>query len=70
LANGTYFINLNADDRAAWNKGKLGIYYYDTTKDTWKECATRLIASKNAPYGRVSCLILKEFGLYGIAIKR
>lgn len=64
------YFNLNADDLAAWNKGKLGIYYYNITKDTWDECATRLIASKNSPYGRVSCLILDEFGRYGIAIKQ
>lgn len=64
------YFNLNADDRAAWNKGKLGIYHYDQAKKVWVECETQLLAGKNAPYGRVRHLITKEFGLYGLAIKR
>ena len=64
------YFNLNTDDYGAWKKEKLGIYHYDRATSKWVECPTYYVASKSSPYGRVSCLITKDFGRYGIAIKR
>jgi len=64
------YFNLSADDRTAWDKGKLSIYHYNATKKVWDECETQLLAGKNAPHGRVRFLLIDEFGLYGVAVKR
>jgi hypothetical protein len=64
-----YFI-LNVEDRAAWNKEKLGIYQYNEAKKIWEECDSRLILDKSAPYGRLSFLITDGYGLYGLAVKK
>lgn len=64
------YFNLNSEDYVAWNKGKLSIYHYNESKKAWEACETQLLASKNAPYGRVRFLITDEFGRYGLAIKR
>lgn len=64
------YFNLNAEDRMAWDQGKLSIYHYNNAKKIWDLCETQLLASKNAPYGRVRFLMTEEFGLYGLAITR
>ena len=64
------YFNLNSDDYLAWKKENLSIYYYDPATAKWLECPTSYVASKSSAYGRVSCLITKDFGRYGIAIKR
>ena len=63
------YFNLNVEDRAAWNKGKLSIYHYNEVKKTWDETETQLLTYKNVPHGRVKVL-LQEFGLYGLGITR
>ena len=63
------YFNLNADDYVAWKKEKLSIYYYDPTTSNWVEYPTYYFASKSSPYGRVSTMIGKDFGRFGIAIK-
>jgi len=64
------YFNLNTEDYAAWKKEKLGIYYNDPATSKWVECPTYYVASRSSPYGRASCMITKDFGRYGIAIKR
>ena len=64
------YFNLNTDEYEAWKKEKLGVYHVDPATSKWVECPTYYVASKNSPYGRVSCLITQDFGRYGIAIKR
>ena len=64
------YFNLNTDDYIAWKKEKLSIYYYDPATSNWVECPTYYFANKSSPYGRVSTLIAKDFGRFGIAIKR
>ncbi len=63
------YFNLDQESRKVWDQGSLSIFHYNRDKDTWKKCNTRLVADKNLPFGRVRALILKEFGLYGLAIK-
>ena len=63
------YFNLDQNSRLAWDQGLLSIFHYNNSKDIWKECKTRLVADKNAPYGRVRTLIVKDFGLYGLAIE-
>jgi hypothetical protein len=64
------YFNLNVEDRAAWEKGKLSIFHYRQDKKIWEECETRLIADASAPYGRVRFLITEEYGQYGLGLKR
>ena len=64
------YFNLMVEDREAWDKGKLSIYYYDKVTKVWMECPARLLAEKGSQYGRISCLITEGFGLYAMAIKR
>ena len=64
------YFNLNVDDYLAWKKEKLSIYYFDPATSKWTECPTIYVAKSNSPYGRVSTLIAKDFGRFGIAIKR
>ncbi len=65
------YFNLNSDDWAAWNKGDLHIYKYDSSDKTWDECDTWWIGNEGHPkYGRVQCLVTEEFGRYGMAIER
>lgn len=63
------YFNLNVEDRAAWNQGKLSIYHYNEAKKTWEKSETYLLPNKNVPHGRVRVLV-QEFGLYGLAITR
>lgn len=63
------YFNLSAEDRAAWDKGKLGLYYYDPAKKDWVEVTARLVKDKSAPDGRLA-VIISKFGLYGLATKR
>ena len=64
------YFNLNTDDYLAWKKEKLSIYQYDHLTSKWVECPTQYVASKSSPYGRVSCMVTKDFGRFGIAINR
>lgn len=64
------YFNLNVEDRAAWRNEKLSIYHYNEAKKVWEECATRLLDTKSAPYGRVSFMVTDQYGLYGLAIKK
>jgi hypothetical protein len=64
------YFNLNTDDYQAWKKEKLSIYYYDPATSKWTECPTLYVANSNSSYGRVSTLIAKDFGRFGIAIER
>lgn len=63
------YFNLDQNSREAWDQGLLRIFHYNSNKESWKECKTRFVAEKNVPYGRVRTLILKDFGLYGLAMK-
>ncbi|MGD2158453.1 MAG: hypothetical protein PVG32_16365 [Anaerolineales bacterium] len=63
------YFNLNAEDRANWNKEKLSIYQFDTATKKWVECRTWLVSDKSSPYGRATCLI-SSFGTYALGTKR
>lgn len=60
------YFNLNVRQRRMWNADELGIYYYNENNLTWVECPTLLVAAKNAPHGRLTC-VMPGFGYYGLA---
>jgi hypothetical protein len=63
------YFNLNAEDRANWNKDKLSVYQWNTATKNWVECPTWLVTDKSAGNGRASCLI-SSFGTYALGTKR
>lgn len=63
------YFTLNASQRARWNAGELSIYHYNENSLTWVECPSWLVSHKNAPNGRVTC-VMPNFGYYGLAIKK
>lgn len=65
------YFNLTGDTRAAWNSGDLGIYRYNTSRNTWVSCdfGPYLIQTTNRPNGRLACVVT-DFGLYGLAVEK
>ena len=60
------YFTLNGWERRAWDAGMLNIYQYDTDKYKWVVCPfTHLVANKNAPRGRLTCVFTK-FGVFGL----
>jgi len=63
------YFTLNNSQLRLWNADDLSIYYYNENTLTWVECPTWLVGHKNAPNGRLTC-IMPNFGYYGLAIKK
>lgn len=63
----TVYYNLNRSLRQAWDADRLSIYFYNTKNHKWEECQTRLVAFRNEPYGRASCITNRP-GLYGLVL--
>jgi hypothetical protein len=60
------YFTLNGWERRAWDAGLLSIYQYDTDNNKWVVCPfTHLVANKNAPRGRLTCVFTK-FGVFGL----
>jgi len=60
------YFTLNSWERRAWDAGMLSIYQYDTDQNKWVVCPfTHLVANKNAPRGRLTCVFTK-FGVFGL----
>jgi hypothetical protein len=61
------YFNLDRQTRRLWDAGELKIYFRDTEKEKWVECAiNKLLPSKSDPYGRIACAAAR-FGRYGLA---
>jgi hypothetical protein len=63
------YFTLEVRQRRMWEAGELSIYYYNESTRNWDECPTWLVAHKNAPHGRLTC-VMPNFGYYGLAIKK
>lgn len=64
------YFTLNGWERRAWDAGMLNIYQYDTDNNKWVVCPfTHLVANKNAPRGRLTCIFTK-FGVFGLGLVR
>lgn len=59
------YFTLEVRQRRMWDAGELSIYYYNESTLKWVECPTWLVAHKNAPHGRVTC-VMPGFGYYGL----
>lgn len=62
------YFNLDANSRAAWDSGNLGIYRYSPELLRWQECPFPvLFENENQPWGRLACTP-QQLGVFGLAI--
>ena len=62
------YFKLSSSERKAYDSGDLKIYFWDPTKDEWKEALTLLVHDDSSTNGRIATVI-NQFGLYGLAEK-
>lgn len=63
------YFNLTSETRKMVDGGDLKIYQWDTSKSSWTECPTLLVATENQPHGRAAC-VMTRFGLYGLGYEK
>lgn len=64
------FYIIDSEERAAWEDGRLSIYYLDTASNSWQTCSTAFAGGVGAAgAGRVYC-VAPQFTLYALGIEK